>query len=278
RDEAALDRLLREATLASSLNHPNIVTIYETGVVGDDRYVAMELIEGLTLRELATQGIDLSRSVAIARQIAEALAVAHAAQIVHRDLKPENVMVRPDGYVKLLDFGLARLQPDALAAGDTTAGTDAGVVLGTIAYMAPEQARGEKVLPEADVFALGVLLYELVTGRHPFVAASQMGTLHGLMWEAPEPPSLLNPDLPRPLDQLILEALNKDPNLRPGASEVMFRLNLAHDSGVAAALSSVAVMPRRPSAPRDLVGRERELEALLHEFEAAERGKGRMVL
>src|SRR5262249_21836660 len=168
RDEAALDRLLREATLASSLNHPNIVTIYETGVVGQDRYVAMELIEGVTLRALAAQGIDLSRSVAIARQIAEALAVAHAARIVHRDIKPENVMVRPDGYVKLLDFGLARLHVAALGAGNTTGGTEAGVILGTIAYMAPEQARGDRVTPEADVFALGVLIYELVTGRHPF--------------------------------------------------------------------------------------------------------------
>jgi predicted ATPase len=277
-DETALDRLLREATLASSLNHPNIVTIYETGVVGHDRYVAMELIDGATLREVANQGIELSRIVSIARQIAEALAVAHAAQIIHRDIKPENVMVRPDGYVKLLDFGLARLQPDALAAGNTTAGTDAGLILGTIGYMAPEQARGEKVTPEADVFALGVLLYELVTGRHPFIAASPMGTLHALMWETPEPPSLLNPELPRPLDQLILEALQKDPKLRPGASEVMFRLNLAHDSGVAAALSSVTVLPRKMSAPQDVVGRERELDALIHEFEAADRGKGRLVL
>src|SRR5262245_11235413 len=100
-DEQALDRLLREATLASALNHPNIVTIYETGVAGSDRYVAMELVEGATLRALAAGGLPVSRVLAIARQIAEALAVAHAAQIVHRDIKPENVMVRPDGYVKL---------------------------------------------------------------------------------------------------------------------------------------------------------------------------------
>jgi serine/threonine protein kinase len=110
-DEAALDRLLREAMLASALNHPNIVTIYETGVVGTDRYIAMELVEGSTLRELAAQGLPVSRAIGLARQVAEALAVAHAAQIIHRDIKPENVMVRPDGYVKLLDFGLARLHP-----------------------------------------------------------------------------------------------------------------------------------------------------------------------
>jgi serine/threonine protein kinase len=109
-EDTALDRLLREATLASALNHPNIVTIYETGVVGSDRYIAMELIDGSTLRELGAQGLPLSRIVGVARQAAEALAVAHAAQIIHRDIKPENVMVRPDGYVKLLDFGLAREQ------------------------------------------------------------------------------------------------------------------------------------------------------------------------
>ena len=113
--EGALDRLLREATLASSLNHPNIVTIYDTGVVGADRYVAMELVEGTTLRKLAAGGIAVERAVQIARQVAEALAVAHAAGIVHRDIKPENVMVRPDGYVKLLDFGLARQHEVAAA-------------------------------------------------------------------------------------------------------------------------------------------------------------------
>jgi serine/threonine protein kinase/tetratricopeptide (TPR) repeat protein len=275
-DEAALDRLLREATLASALNHPNIVTIYETGVVGSDRYIAMELIEGQTLRQLAAQGLPLARIMAIARQVAEALAVAHAAQIVHRDIKPDNVMVRPDGYVKLLDFGLARQQAGAVAAGSTTGATEAGMMLGTIGYMAPEQARGEKVTAEADVFALGVLLYELVTGRHPFMAASQIGTLHALMWETPEPPSLLNPELTRAIDQLILEALQKDPRLRPGTSEVLLRLSLAHDSTVAVALSSMTIAPPR-RAPRDIVGRDAELDAMLHEFEEVQRGNGRLI-
>jgi predicted ATPase len=273
----ALDRLLREATLASALNHPNIVTIYETGVFDQDRYIAMELIEGSTLRRTAAQGLPLGRTLGIARQISEALAVAHAAQIIHRDIKPDNVMLRPDGYVKLLDFGLARVQPEAIGAVPTGPVTEPGTVLGTVAYMAPEQARGEPVAPEADVFALGVLLYELVTGRHPFAAPSQLGMLHALLYETPEPPSFLNAELPRAIDQLIVEMLQKDARLRPGSSEVMYRLGLAHDSTVAVALSSVAVSKPRAAAATEVVGRDVEMDALLHEFDRALRGKGRLV-
>ena len=276
--EGALDRLLREATLASSLNHPNIVTIYDTGVVGVDRYVAMELVEGTTLRRLAANGLAIDRAVQICRQVAEALAVAHAAGIVHRDIKPENVMIRPDGYVKLLDFGLARQHEVAAAAQGTGPGTDPGMVIGTVGYMAPEQARGETAAPEADIFAFGVMLYELFTGRHPFVSTSQLATLHALMWETPEPPGLLNPELPRTLDQLVVEMLQKDPRLRPGASEVLLRLGLVHDSTVAAALSSIAVAPRTLHASRPVVGRDIEMEVLYHEFERAKNGKARVVI
>ena len=277
-DSDAIDRLLREATLASALNHPNIVTIHETGIVGADRYIAMELVEGSTLRKAAADGLPLERIVGIGRQIAEALAVAHASQIVHRDIKPENVMLRPDGYVKLLDFGLARLHHATVTAGSTGAGTEPGLIIGTIGYMAPEQARGETVAPEADVFALGVMLYELAAGRHPFMAASQLGTLHALMWETPEPPSLINPDVSRALDQLILEALQKDPRLRPGAAEVLYRLGLAHDSSIATALSSVTVTHAAPRTSRAVVGRDLEMDKLLHEFERAQRGHGRLVV
>jgi tetratricopeptide (TPR) repeat protein len=277
----ALDRLLREAILASALNHPNIVTIYETGIVDADRYIAMELIEGSTLRLIAAQGLPIARTIGIARQVSEALAVAHAAQIIHRDIKPDNVMVRPDGYAKLLDFGLAKAQPEAVTVGPSSPTgplTEAGLILGTVGYMAPEQARGEMVAQEADVFALGVMLYELVTGRHPFVTASQLGTLHALLWDTPEPPSYINHELPRAIDQLIVEMLQKDPRLRPGASEVMYRLNLAHDSTIAVALSAVTVAQPGRAVTRDIVGRDQELDALQHEFERAQRGKGRLVV
>ena len=277
-EDDTLDRLLREAILASALNHPNIVTIYETGVFDTDRYIAMELVEGSTLRQVARQGLAVGRALGIARQVSEALAVAHAAQIVHRDIKPDNVMVRPDGYVKLLDFGLARVQPEMATIGQPAATTEAGLLLGTVAYMAPEQARGEMVTQEADVFSLGVMLYELVTGRHPFAAPSQLGTLHALMWESPEPPSFANPELPRAIDQLIVEMLQKDPRLRPGASEVMYRLNLAHDSTIAVALSAVTVTQPPRGVAREIVGRDQELEGLRHEYERAQRGQGRLVV
>lgn len=277
-DTDALDRFLREATLASALNHPNIVTIHETGTVGMDRYIAMELVEGRTLRQLASEGLPLERTVALARQVAEALAVAHAAQIVHRDVKPDNVMVRPDGYVKLLDFGLARLHRAPPAAASTGPLTDPGLIVGTIGYMAPEQARGDVAAPEADIFAFGVMLYELVTGRHPFASASQLGLLHALMWETPEPPSLLQPELPRAIDQLVLEMLNKDPRLRPGAGEVLYRLGMSYDSSVATSLSAVTVTQREPSAARAVVGRDLELDALHHEFDRVHRGSGRLVV
>ena len=277
-EDGTLDRLLREAILASALNHPNIVTIYETGVFDTDRYIAMELVEGSTLRQVARQGLAVGRALGIARQVSEALAVAHAAQIVHRDIKPDNVMVRPDGYVKLLDFGLARVQPEMATIGQPAATTEAGLLLGTVAYMAPEQARGEMVTQEADVFSLGVMLYELVAGRHPFAAPSQLGTLHALMWESPEPPSFANPELPRAIDQLIVEMLQKDPRLRPGASEVMYRLNLAHDSTIAVALSAVTVTQPPRGVAREIVGRDQELEGLRHEYERAQRGQGRLVV
>lgn len=276
-DAEAVDRLLAEAVLASSLNHPNIITIYDTGVSGADRFVAMELVQGTTLRELVARGLGLEPALDIIRQISEALAVAHAAGIVHRDVKPENVMVRPDGYVKVLDFGLARMQA-ALASSPTLPGSQPGLIVGTLAYMSPEQARGEPATASADVFSLGVLMYEVLAARHPFAASTAMGTLHGIMWEAPEPPAALNPELPRAVEQLVLECLNKDPRLRPGAEEVMFRLNLARHSSVEAALAQVSVSARpRPDVTREVVGRDREIEHLLRELDRVARGQGRMV-
>lgn len=275
-DEAeTLDRLLREASLASSLNHPNIVTIYDTGTVSDDRYVVMELIEGPTLRQLGAQRVAIERGIAIARQVAEALAVAHAAGIVHRDIKPDNVMIRPDGYVKLLDFGLARGQARAAGGAEDTS---PGMLLGTVGYMSPEQARGERAAPEADIFTFGIVLYELLAGVHPFASPSQMGTIQALMLETPAAPSTHNPAVPRPIDELVMEMLHKDAAQRPGAGEVLLRLGLVHDAAVSAALSAASLLPRSALPAQAVVGRDDEIQALLDEFDRAQNGRGRLVL
>ena len=216
-DPVAVDRFIREALAVSALNHPNIVTIYETGETAGARYIAMELVRGRTLRELVRERMPWARAADIGRQAAEALAVAHAAQIVHRDVKPENVMVRDDGYVKVLDFGLARIER---AVGGTAAtvslDTHTGLVIGTIGYMSPEQARGESVTTASDVFSLGIVIYEALTGQHPFPAASPLAVLHAILGDQPVAPSRLVPDLPVAFDEIVLECLQKDQRLRPG--------------------------------------------------------------
>ncbi len=171
RDPLAVERFDREARAASALNHPNILTIYEIGEAESARFIAMELVEGSTVRALVRAGVSLQGVVQIGMQVCKALVVAHRAGIVHRDLKPENIMVRSDGYAKLVDFGLARLVPgDALNA--ETAITSGDAISGTATYMSPEQLRGEVVEWPSDIFSLGLTLYELATGRHPFQSRS----------------------------------------------------------------------------------------------------------
>jgi serine/threonine protein kinase len=170
RDPRRLERFRREARAASALNHPAVCTLHNLGEHEGRPYLVLEFVEGQTLRSLIAPAPDLPRLLPLFRQAAEALVVAHAAGIVHRDIKPDNLMVRPDGYVKVLDFGLARLLASAPGAGPLPAATDtdAGVVMGTVGYMSPEQALGRPVDSASDLFSLGVVLYELTTGRHPF--------------------------------------------------------------------------------------------------------------
>src|SRR5262245_50445927 len=174
-DRDRIRRFQQEARAASSLNHPNIVIVHEIGEVNGSHFIATEFIEGETLRYRLKRGpVKVSEALDMAAQVAAALAAAHEAGIVHRDIKPENVMVRPDGLVKVLDFGLAKLSETLLPQADAQASTQArlstvpGVVMGTVSYMSPEQARGLKVDHRTDVFSLGVMLYEMVAGRRPF--------------------------------------------------------------------------------------------------------------
>jgi tetratricopeptide (TPR) repeat protein len=272
-DRGAVERFLREARAASALNHPNIVTIYDVGETASGRYIAMEFVEGHTLRSLANGGLLIEKLLDVGGQVAKALAVAHAAGIVHRDIKPENIMIRADGYVKVLDFGLARV-PAATGTGDETEtglATHPGTLLGTVRYMSPEQGRGEAATAAADIFALGIVLYELATGRHPFDAKSQMGVLQAILFESQLPASRLRPDISATLEALLARMLQKDPRLRPAAAEV--ERALAGSENPAAEKTAAAALPAR----QHIVGRAKPLAELRSAFEIAAAGRGLMV-
>jgi serine/threonine protein kinase/WD40 repeat protein len=221
RDPLRVQRFEQEARAASALNHPNVCTIHALGQTGDGQhYIAMEYVEGETLRHrLSTSRLTIRESVDIAIQVAAALSAAHAASITHRDIKPENVMLRPDGFVKVLDFGLAKLAPAVpdLAGADTTPTvlkTEAGMVVGTTTYMSPEQARGQEVDGRTDIWSLGVLLYEMVAGRSPFAGPSGTDVLAAILERDPAPLARLEPDTPSELERIVRKALRKDRNQR----------------------------------------------------------------
>jgi predicted ATPase/serine/threonine protein kinase len=214
-------RFEQEARAASSLNHPNIVTIYEIGEFEDRRFLAMEFVEGQSLAAFTGRASPIEWVARIGAQLAQAMASAHAAGIVHRDIKPENVLVRGDGYVKLLDFGLARLLPVAHGTpGDSTSDTGANVILGTPRYMSPEQARGERAGTPSDIFSLGIVLYELATGTHPFEAESTLGMLHAIASRETPNPLQRAPHLPGRFERLLLRMLTKLAASRPAAADV----------------------------------------------------------
>lgn len=218
-DPGRLARFEQEARTASALNHPNILTIYDVGSSEGRPYIAMELIDGSTLRKLVENRTSETRAlVGYLAQVASGLAKAHAAGIVHRDLKPENVMVSRDGYAKILDFGLAKLaeggEQGATSLPTAALSTTPGVVLGTVGYMSPEQAMGKPVDARTDTFGFGCLLYEAVTGRRPFTGESSVDALHALVREKPVPVEELAPDAPRALVRLIQRCMAKDPERR----------------------------------------------------------------
>jgi serine/threonine protein kinase len=214
-------RFLQEAKAASALNHPGIVSVHDVLTVDGEEVLVMELVEGETLESLlARRRPALGEALGLAARIADALARAHAAGIVHRDLKPANVMVTADG-VKVLDFGLAKLieSPFADAESPTMAPADLSLtrermILGTVGWMSPEQASGGTIDARSDVFAFGVLLYEMLTGRHPFRRATTLETLAAIRDDEPPPPSRLVPALPPEIDRAVLRCLRKEPARR----------------------------------------------------------------
>jgi serine/threonine protein kinase len=185
-------RFEREARVISALNHPHICTLYDVGSLpSGSGYMVTELIEGETLRDWLKRAPDVERSVEITRQALEALRAAHRAGIVHRDLKPANIMLRSDGYVKVLDFGLAKqispAKPVAIDDTATLSQTIPGQILGTVAYLSPEQIQGQEVDARSDLFALGIILYEMLTGKHPWRRSTPVDTLHAILREDPPP-------------------------------------------------------------------------------------------
>ncbi|HEU4941077.1 MAG TPA: protein kinase, partial [Candidatus Eisenbacteria bacterium] len=268
----AARRFREEARLASALNHPHIVTIYAIEEVDGHELIVMEFVDGETLLQMVRRApIDPSMVVELGIQISEALAAAHAIGLVHRDIKPANILVNRQGQAKVTDFGLAKRFEVMGAGTDATATrlqlTHSGVVLGTPAYMSPEQTRGESVDGRSDLFSLGATLYEAATGRRPFEGPSVLAILHAIATTEPAPPTRLRPDLPPDLDAILARALAKDPADRWAAGRDLADALRGLREGVSATTASVT-LPRRvdaaaaphniPAALTSFIGRRRE--------------------
>ncbi|WZO98601.1 protein kinase [Isosphaeraceae bacterium EP7] len=278
-DQRALERLRREARTASALNHPHIGTIHELGEDGGRPFVVMERVEGRTFDEVIAEGPNPDAAARLGRQVAEALAAAHAAGLVHRDIKPSNLMVRGDGYAKVLDFGLARSAGPAVedSFADDAGPTAKGRLVGTPRYMAPEQALGEPTTTAADVFSLGLVLYELAAGRPPFPVDSIAASLRAVISEPIPPPSRFNPAIPAPLEALILRMLWRDHRLRPSAAEVAGALGAVTPHRFDRRLIGREEELDELLGTRRLIGREQELGELLGALRGAESGRGRII-
>ena len=250
--------LLKEARAASALNHPNIVTVFEVGDSPHGTYMAMEQVDGETLRAKMTRTALMPSEIAdIAAQMAEGLGVAHAAGIVHRDLKPENIMIRTDGYVKILDFGLAKRLPwaDGETAGSMTAsvGTVTGQLAGTFAYMSPEQARGLEIGPASDVFSFGTILHEMATGSHPFRGATVMDTLHNIISKDP-------PEATHALASVVHRCLTKDAAQRYADARFIAEVLAAGTAAPQPPPQSVPLLV--PARPSNVIPSPRWMQAL----------------
>jgi eukaryotic-like serine/threonine-protein kinase len=219
RHESNLERFIREAKSASSLNHPNILVIHEIGEADEAHYIVSEYIEGITLRDIFKEKrLELKEIVDISIQIANALSVAHEARLIHRDIKPENIMIRPDGLVKILDFGLAKLViPTIFGFEEPTVrqhDTAKGVIMGTVNYMSPEQAKGEKVDARTDIFSLGVMIYEMIAGKTPFAGDLMSETFANLINRKPPPLSHYTENVPDELQKIVFKTLAKNKDAR----------------------------------------------------------------
>ena len=257
-DSDRLRRFQQEARAASALNHPNIVTIYEIGEHDGTPYIAMEYVEGKTLREiLAAAPLPSDKLIRYTRQMAEGLAKAHAAGIVHRDLKPENIIISVDGYVKILDFGSAKLLPEADVGTEVSTlakATTPGALLGTVAYMSPEQAKGESADFRSDQFSFGTIVYEMAVGIPAFKTASAAETLSALLRDEPPP---MGSEVPASLEEVVRCCLAKAPGNRYRSTNALVdkmaavaAVTSTPSHGGAARPRSIAVLPLRDLNPK----------------------------
>lgn len=289
RDPGRLARFEREARVLAALNHPHIVTIYTVEAAADRHFIVMELVEGRSLHQVLSSGrLELDELVSIGAQMAEAVAAAHRGGVVHRDLKPGNVMVSGEGWVKVLDFGLAKREGQGVVADEeatTAAGaplTGAGRVVGTLPYMAPEQVKGRASGPGTDLFALGVVLYEMATGRLPAAGESPAEIASSILRDTPAPPSSVVRGLPPALDRIVMRCLEKHAEQRYGsATELLealqdLRRELDSGSGPDSGADLLTPAPAR-TYETPLVGREAEVGELLALLERTASGRGALV-
>src|SRR6266480_2686629 len=213
-DDQFVERFRREAKAAAALSHPNIVSIYDRGETDGTYYIAMEYLEGPNLKELVRQGTPSIRTaITFTREILSALRLAHRRGLVHRDIKPHNILVDAEGRLKVTDFGIARSGPSQM--------TEVGSIIGTAQYLSPEQARGAPVDQRSDLYSIGIVLYEMLTGEVPFTGESPVEIAMRHLSDTPRPPSLLRPEIPPDLDMIVLRALAKNPEDRFQTAEEM---------------------------------------------------------